>query len=293
MILVNQKENQKSTENFLPYTKIWNGIFDLNISHYEKSTLIYLCTYQNCEKIYPSLKKISTKLGISHDTAQRAIQGLIDKNLVLVTKKIGCSNHYFINFDALDRIIRCGSLRLISDDDHTLTASTTTRSQRLPTTRSQRVYNKEYITKNDNGDRARARGDDQKPSPKQIEEKKTIESIREKNEDFGKTVIDKLKCRIDDYRFISWDFPKDVGRTMNEWSELIKYMEQNNIRYHQNFISQKDKFIAVFTNLFKNKESEEIEKIERKKEFEEKSEDEKTKTMLAASKFFSSFKQQR
>lgn len=79
----------------VPYFQSPNSIFEVEgLTTYELATYLYLCRCGNQgSKIFPSYADIAYKINASAKTAQRAIQGLIDKKLIIKHNAYKKSKH--------------------------------------------------------------------------------------------------------------------------------------------------------------------------------------------------------
>jgi predicted transcriptional regulator len=82
---MNMEDNMDKIKMEVPYFQSPNAIFEVEgLTTYELATYLYLCRCGNQgSKIFPSYADIAHKINASERTAQRAIQGLFTKELII------------------------------------------------------------------------------------------------------------------------------------------------------------------------------------------------------------------
>lgn len=76
------------------------------------ATLTALCTWWNCEHIYPSWAGLEQRSGQSRRTVARAIAHLAELGIIETRRATGCTNEYAIHLDALlnhDGLVAAGA----------------------------------------------------------------------------------------------------------------------------------------------------------------------------------------
>lgn len=94
--------SKKSHKNFI---KVPNGIFNLKLNHCELKTLLFMLSFQNAPKIYPSIRTISKKTKTATSSVNRAVASLEAKEIIFCKKgNEYASNSYSINFDIFESL---------------------------------------------------------------------------------------------------------------------------------------------------------------------------------------------
>mgnify|MGYP000984119198 CR=1 FL=1 len=119
-----------------------------DITSGDLATLTALCTWWNCEHIYPSLAAIEQRSGQSRATTARALRHLTELNIIEIRRTPGKTNEYAIHLDALlnhDGLVAAG-------------AASHDRTREQPRTRTPLTPVADRVTENDIA-RARAKHD--------------------------------------------------------------------------------------------------------------------------------------
>lgn len=94
--------------NIRPY---WKQSLDLTGG--DIAVLTALCTWWNCEHIYPSWAAIEQRSGQSHSTVARALNHLTELGIIETCRTAGNTNEYAIHLDALlshDGLVAAGAV---------------------------------------------------------------------------------------------------------------------------------------------------------------------------------------
>lgn len=84
-----------------------------DLSNADLATLSALCTWWNCEHIYPSKAAIEQRSGQSRATITRALKHLIELNIIEIRHTPGNTSEYAIHLDALlnhDGLVAAGAV---------------------------------------------------------------------------------------------------------------------------------------------------------------------------------------